>query len=182
MFHLSAFAGLASHTQETKLTEAGLIASPRSQSPVIFREGAHSQDIIVAQAADSNPSNAAAAQPACAANFSATGNFFTGKQFKTQAPLPGLTSDSAYKKTYAEALRRGWQIVQSDKEMHVISANQQVAMSRAGKTIPINILIQDGPSRDPILAVTMTLAGGLAASEDSVRDDFCVMVKNILTQ
>ena len=119
------------------------------------------------------------AQAPCAANFVVTGNLLSGKQFKSSAPLPKLTPDNAYKKAYAAVVAKGFQLHSADKDMRMISANQQVSYSNGGKTVPLNILIQPDSARGSVVLFTFATAGGLIASEDTVRDVFCQLTNDI---
>ena len=115
----------------------------------------------------------------CASGFTVTGSFFTGKQMKASTVLPTTSADIAYRKAYAEIVKRGYQIVQADKEIRMISANQAVSFSKGGKTVPVNVLIEsDGASgKGSRILISVNLPGGLVASEDSVRDEFCDISK-----
>ena len=61
-------------------------------------------------AATTNPS-------ACASGFNVTGSFFTGKQMRSSTRLPTTNADIAYKRAYAEIVKRGYQIIQADKRL-----------------------------------------------------------------
>ena len=117
--------------------------------------------------------------PACAKNFEVGGSFFAGKRYTTHAPLPGLTPDAAYKKTYAEISKRGWQIISSDKDARSISASQGVAFSGAGKTVPFNIMIGEEKGKGSNVSFVFALSGGLMTSEEGVKTTFCDIVKSI---
>ena len=118
-------------------------------------------------------------QGPCATNFSVTGSFFSGKQFKSQAPLPNLAPDLAYRKAYTEVVNRGWQIISVDKEIRMISASQGVSFSSGGKTVPVNIHIRQDGGRGSSISFTLSLTGGLVTSEEGVRDGFCKFVNDI---
>ena len=137
------------------------------------------------QAAPATPATAStaiapAAQSACAVSFAVTGSFFTEKQFKAAATVSDAAPDVVYRKAYAEVVRRGYQIIQADKEVRIISASKGVAFSRGGKTVPINVQVEGEKSKKgSIVSFTLTLPGGLATSEDGVRDEFCSIAKAI---
>ena len=123
------------------------------------------------------PSNANA--PACEKNFAVSGSFFSGKQFTTNAPLPRIAPDAAYRKAFAEVAKRGWQIISSDKDVRMISASQNVSMSSGGKTVPLNILISDEKGKGTTISFTFSISGGLATSEDGVLKTFCDFTKSV---
>lgn len=127
-------------------------------------------------------SYAADAQEECAANFSESGSFFAGKQYKTSASLPGVKTEIAFKRAYASIAKSGYQITQADKEVGVISAAQQVSFSQGGKTAPLNVLIQPESNTNSKVAFSFSTAGGLKASSDTVRDEFCKITNDILTR
>ena len=130
-----------------------------------------------AAATPRQPSNANA--PACERNFASTGSFFSGKQFTTNAPLPRMAPDVAYKKALAEVAKRGWQVISSDKEVRMISASQNVSLSSSGKTVPLNILISDEKGKGTSISFTFSISAGLATSEDNVVKTFCDFTKNV---
>jgi hypothetical protein len=125
------------------------------------------------------PQSATSAAPACERNFSVTGSFFTGKQFKTNAPLPGVNPDAAYKKAFAEVAKRGWQIISSDKDVRMISASQSVSLSNSAKTVPFNVVIGEEKGGGANISFTFSIAGGLATSEDAVKTTFCDFTKSV---
>jgi hypothetical protein len=96
----------------------------------------------------------------------------TGKRFSTHSPLPGASKDAAFAKAYASLAKTGYQIVQSDKNAGVISAAQSVSFSSGGKTAPLNVVIQ-GDAKGSSVSFALSISGGLVASEDAVRDEFC---------
>lgn len=117
----------------------------------------------------------------CKTNFSVSGSFLSGKQYKTQLGLPKLSQEAAFKKTYAVVVKHGYQVTQSDKDAGVISAAQQVSYSSGGKSAPFNIIVEaagDGSN----VSFSFATAGGLMASADTVRDEFCKMADEISTQ
>jgi len=115
----------------------------------------------------------------CAKNFAVSGSFFAGKQYKTSASLPGVRTDLAFKKAYAYVVKAGYQVTHSDKEVGVISAAQQVSYSGGGKTAPLNVLIESDANSGTKIALSFLTAGGLSASEDAVRNEFCGIVNDI---
>jgi hypothetical protein len=118
-------------------------------------------------------------EAACERNFTATGSFFAGKQFKTNAPLPNVSADAAYTKALAEVAKRGWQVISTDRAARIISANQNVSMSSAGKTVPFNVVIGEERGKGANIAFTFSIAGGLSTSEDAVKSAFCDFTKSL---
>lgn len=118
-------------------------------------------------------------QKPCFTNFVVTGNFLSGKSFKTHAPLPALTPDSAYQKAYTLIAKEGWQIISADKNIRMISASQGVGFSSGGKTVPLNFLIEPDSVKGSVITLKLTLSGGLLASEDGMQGAFCAFVEKM---
>ena len=123
------------------------------------------------------PSSAADDQGGCASNFSVSGSFFTGKQYKTNVVLPGVGREIAFKKAYASVVKKGYQVTHSDKDVGVISVSQQVTGS--AKTAPLNILVEPDGTGSKI-NFSFSTAGGLSAAEGAVRDEFCNITSDVL--
>jgi hypothetical protein len=128
------------------------------------------------------PSFAADDQGGCASNFSVSGNFLSGKGYKTTVTLPKVNSRIAFKRAYASLTKNGYQIVQSDKEIGSISASQQVTAPDGGKTAPFNALVESASGSGSQIVFTYSTSGGLWASEDSIRDEFCKITSDVLAQ
>ncbi len=107
----------------------------------------------------------------CEENFSESGNFFTGKVYKTWADIPDVKFASAYQGAYLYTVKDGWKILQSDKEMGVISAAQSASYAN-GKVIPLNIAIEKLGAGSKILLTYSTPAGAMSP-EDAVKQHFC---------
>jgi hypothetical protein len=119
----------------------------------------------------------AASTPACERNFNTTGSFFSGKQLRTNSPLPGINADAAYKKVFAEIVKRGWQIISSDKEIRMISASDGIPGSK--KTLPFNVVVGEEKGIGTDISFTVSLPGGVMASEDGIKAMFCDFTKNL---
>lgn len=107
----------------------------------------------------------------CEDNFTTTGNFFTGKVYKTWSDLPAGKFESAYKGAYLYTLKNGWKLLSSDKELGVFTA-AQATLYASGKIVPINIAIEKSDSRTKI-SITYTTPAGVSSPEDAVKLDFC---------
>jgi hypothetical protein len=138
--------------------------------------------IVLLSSAIVAPSFAADDQGGCASNFSVSGNFLTGKGYKTTVALPKLSSRIAFKRAYASLTRNGYQIVQSDKEIGSISASQQVTAPDGGKSAPLNVLVESVSGAGSKIVFTYSTSGGLFAPEDSIRDEFCKITGDVLGQ
>jgi hypothetical protein len=121
--------------------------------------------------------SAATSAPACERNFVSTGSFFSGRQLRTNAPLPGVSPDTAYKKVFAEMAKRGWQIISSDKDVRMISASEGVPGSK--KTLPFNVVVGEEKGAATDISFTISMPGGVMASEDGVKAMFCDFTKSL---
>lgn len=118
----------------------------------------------------------------CTTNFAASGSFLSGKQYKTSADLPDIAPDAAFKKAYITVAKHGYQITQSDKEVGSISAAQEVSYSKGGKTAPLNLIVEAAPPSGSKISFSFSTAGGLMASGDTVRDEFCKIASEVASQ
>jgi len=130
--------------------------------------------------AAASPALAVEDQGGCASGFTVSGGFFSGKQYKTSSSLPGVSGQLAFKRAYASLIKKGYQIVESDKDVGVISASQQVISTSGGKVAPLNILVEPDANAGSKVNFTFSTAGGLMASEDGVRDEFCKITSDIV--
>ena len=78
----------------------------------------------------------------CVDNFSAVGNFFAGKTYKTWAVIPGIRQQDAYQRAYTFTAEHGFTILSASKEAGVISAAQSVSYGN-GKTVPLTLTFKD---------------------------------------
>jgi hypothetical protein len=109
-------------------------------------------------------------------HFTESGNFFTGKKMTTWQEFPDVTTTNAFKRAYAWIAKNGYSIVSSDKEMGVISATQNVT-SKAAKTVPISILVENSGHDGSKVTITISLSGGLVTS--GVRGTFAKFMEAI---
>jgi hypothetical protein len=107
----------------------------------------------------------------CETNFTTEGSFFKGKTFKTWAIVEGVSKENAFKEAYLHIAKDGWKISNSDKEIGSITASQDVSYG-AGKTAPLNVIIEEAPSGAKI-SITYALSGGVASPEKAVMESFC---------
>jgi hypothetical protein len=107
----------------------------------------------------------------CIANFKTTGSFFSGKQYQTWLTLGNVVKNDAYTKIYGSLVKDGWKIGQTDKEVGVITASQEVSYGE-GKNAPLNILIETEGAQTKATA-TFTTSGGVAAKAANVQKSLC---------
>ncbi len=116
----------------------------------------------------------------CENNFTEEGGFFSGKTFKTSAEFSGVKKDKAYKNVYLYTVKNGYKIIESDKEMGIISASQNVSYGK-GKTAPLNIIVEELGKSDSKVSITYAVSGGVTSPSNAVKEYFCntlAQVKN----
>jgi hypothetical protein len=116
-------------------------------------------------------SGAFAADEPCIANYTVNGSFLKGREFTTWQKFSDVTRPVAYQRIYAGLVKYGWKIGQTDKEMGVVSASQEVAFGQ-GKSSQFNVLIEEENGGIKVTE-TFTTSGGLIATEKNVQTMFC---------
>lgn len=115
----------------------------------------------------------------CVANYSSSGSFWTGKQFKTYGIYQKINKDVVFDKTLASLASSGLTIQTSNKESGVISASQAVIMGE-GKTVPVNAIISGNKATNEVkVELNFTLSGGLYTNADGLQEEFCKVLDNI---
>jgi hypothetical protein len=109
-------------------------------------------------------------------HFTETGSFFTGKKLTTWQDFPDVTTAIAFKRAYAYIAKSEYSIVSSDKDMGVISAVRTVT-SRAAKTVPLNILVENLGTNGSKVTITLSLSGGVVAG--GVRGIFAKVMADV---
>lgn len=117
----------------------------------------------------------AADERPCIANFTTKGSFMSGKQYQTWQDLPAVNKGDAYTRIYAAIVKDGWKIAQTDKEVGVISAANEVSFG-SGKSAPLNILIEAAGNGVKVSA-TFSTSGAVAAKTKSVQESLCGYLK-----
>jgi hypothetical protein len=110
----------------------------------------------------------------CDNNFTSSGNFLTGKTYKSFAELPRVTVDDAYKGAYQFVVKEGWAIQVADEKARSISALNSAA-AKTGKSIPLNVSIEPAVNATRI-AITYFTPTGTISPEDAVKDQFCQII------
>lgn len=112
----------------------------------------------------------ASAAEQCMANYSKEGSFFKGRTFKSWAEYPAVSSKDAFARTYRKIVSEGFKINTADKEVGIISAQQNVTGS--AKTVPLNAVIE-AKGKGSRIELTFTTEGGLAVGEEAVQKGMC---------
>ncbi len=114
----------------------------------------------------------------CTSNFSKEGGFFSGTTYKTWALFDNIKPSKAYKKVYLYTAKDGWQIIKSDKELGIISASQSVSYGE-GKTVPLNIIVEESGTNGSKVSLTYTTSGGVSSPTDAVKKHFCLTLAEV---
>ncbi len=112
----------------------------------------------------------ASATEQCLANYSKEGSFFKGRTFKSWAEYPAVSSKDAFTRVYRKIVSEGFKINTADKEVGIISAQQNVTGS--AKTVPLNAVVE-GKGKGSRIELTFTTEGGLAVGEETVQKGMC---------
>jgi hypothetical protein len=118
------------------------------------------------------------AQDQCQQNFSIEGSFFSGKTYKTWATFDNVGSSKAFKKVYQYTVKDGWQISNADENLGIISASQSVSFGK-GKTVPLNIVVEDFGKAGSKVSITYSTSGGVSSPEDAVQTHFCATLAEV---
>lgn len=110
----------------------------------------------------------------CASNFTVEGSLMSGRTYKTFAIVPGVTKANAITAAGRNLATDGWQINSTNESMGVISASQGVT-STTGKTVPLNVLI-DEVNGGVKVSMTFRTSGGLSSPTDAVVKQFCTTI------
>ncbi len=114
----------------------------------------------------------------CEINFTEEGSFIKGKTYKTWALFDNVQPTDAYKKVYLYTVKDGWKITESDKELGVISASQDVSYGQ-GKTVPLNIVVEEAGSAGSKVSITYSTSGGVKSPTDAVKKHFCLTLNEV---
>lgn len=115
----------------------------------------------------------------CASNFSVTGSLFSGKQFKTSAVLPEVSSQIAFRKAHAAITKiHEYKITNSDEKVGIISVIQELS---SGRIIPLELHIESVSGAGTKIDYSLSLAAGMITSEDGVRNEFCKITSAVLS-
>jgi hypothetical protein len=110
----------------------------------------------------------------CANNFTMEGNLMSGRTYKTFAVVPGVTKADAIAAAGRNLATDGWQINSTNENMGVISASQGVT-GGTGKTVPLNVLVDDVAGGVKV-SMTYRTSGGLSSPTDAVVKQFCTII------
>ena len=111
---------------------------------------------------------------ACAKNFTYDRGLLTETVYRTHEVLGGIEKDEALKNTTNYIMLEGWKITNSDQELGILSAAQNVSFSDR-KTAPLNISFT--PNEEGLnVSVSFAISAGIHSPADEVRKTFCEMI------
>lgn len=117
--------------------------------------------------------SAFAAQP-CETNYKQEGNYFNGRRFTTWEEVSTPPAE-AYRLIYADAVKSGLKIANADKEMGLISAEQNQSLGGSQVSLPWNIAIE-AAGKGSKISVTKTTPSGYATDKDYQLRSMCSVI------
>lgn len=115
----------------------------------------------------------------CVTNYSAEGDMWKGKHFKTYEEFSNVSKTDAFEKTAAAIASSGFQITSSNKDLGIISASQAVSYSSGGKSVPFNAVVTSTAGGKVRVGLSFTLSGGLVTSADGIQEEFCQVLESV---
>ncbi|MCX7089536.1 MAG: hypothetical protein NTV00_15975 [Methylococcales bacterium] len=115
---------------------------------------------------------------ACVAHYSVEGGFWSGRQLKTFEDFPNAEKISTFDNLLDTIASSGYQIISSNEESGVISANQTVTGGQ-GKSVPLNAVVKHNRSGGVRVELVVSLLGGFITSTDSLEDEFCKILATV---
>ena len=119
----------------------------------------------IGSAADTDP---------CVKNYKAEGSFFTEKKYSTWQDFSDVSVISAFKPAYTYAVKAGYTISQTDKDLGVISASKKIGSG----TVTLNILIE-GAGAGSKVTTTRTESTGLVSAKKELQAEFCQIMAEV---
>ena len=110
----------------------------------------------------------------CEQNFTSSGNFLSGKTFKTYAGLPNVAPDSAFQAIYRSMVNDGNNIQHVDKSARVLIAQDRNAS--ANRPMPFTVGVEDTNPGSRV-ALSFSIPGGALATEGAVKGAFCELIE-----
>ncbi len=107
-------------------------------------------------------------QAQCLASATNEGSFFSERTYTASDEYPSVTTQDAFKRIYVSVLKDGWRINQSDKDLGIISASQDVAGSN-GKQTNLNFIVESLGAHGSKASVTFKIGFGQVAMGDTPK-------------
>jgi hypothetical protein len=118
----------------------------------------------------------AADKPQCETNYKKEGSFFAGRRFMTWGEV-SKPPEQAFKLIYQESVKSGLKVVNSDKDMGVLSLEQNVQLDGKQVSLPWNVLIE-ASGKGSKISVTKTTPSGYATGEDFQIRSMCSVISS----
>lgn len=115
---------------------------------------------------------------ACIANYSVEGGFWSGRQLKSFEDFPKASKINVFDNLLETIASNGYQIISSNQESGVISANQTVTGGQS-KAVPLNAVVKNNGSGGVRVELVVSLFGGFITSTDSLEDEFCKILTSV---
>jgi hypothetical protein len=113
----------------------------------------------------------------CAQNLTIAGNLITGQMFKTHQSIPGVTKSQAIERAAKAVALAGMSVVNSDKDLGIISASKGVVMGE-GSTAPMNITVESTNTGVDV-GIALSIEPGQFTSSEQVKNVFCKIMETI---
>ena len=110
---------------------------------------------------------------ACSDNFSESGSYFTGRQFKTWQNFAKVKYADAYKRAYSFTAKAGFTITSHDKEIGVITAQQSLSQGKQPKTAILNISINELKQKGIKVEINFNTPSGASSPTEAIKKHFC---------
>jgi hypothetical protein len=110
-------------------------------------------------------------------NFSYSGSFASGRTYKTNVLVLGVSKQDAMGRASRKLTQDGWQLVNTDKDAGVLSASQSVSYGN-GKTVPLNVIIEE-EGKDVTVSTTYSTPGGVSSPLDAIARQFCDIIEAV---
>ena len=114
----------------------------------------------------------------CAKNFSVSGSFLSGRKYRSYQDFTGISESKAFTKVAQHIATNGWNIINTDKSLGMITATQGV-VGGPGKTVPLNVVVKKTDSSNVRVECVYSLSPGLMTSADGVKDGFCQIIESV---
>jgi hypothetical protein len=119
-----------------------------------------------------NLPNARAQDQACVTNFSESGSWGSGKEFKTWIEIPGGNRDAVFVAVGQAVAAAGFLGLSANKDLGVVTAYQETNGKKSGVTV----MVTDSGAKSLRAEASFRLAPGLRSPADAVRGELCKLV------
>jgi hypothetical protein len=111
----------------------------------------------------------------CVPNYTEEGSMFSGTVYKCSKEYSGTTKNAMFDTILISMSTSGYQIINSNKELGLISAELPVGMGAS--PVPMNVVIKKISNSNVRVDTTINLAPMLAATSSEIVNYFCSVYK-----